>query len=158
MKFPRNARIFRGQLDAAPLALVFFLLVIFLMLGSLVYTPGVRLQLPVTEGLPGMDRPSVSVAIDASGRVYYQNQVVAKAPGGLCDGGQPFHYGFRIQAQVSDQCLAAGQVLGLGQRAEDGLEQGSIGAELGADETETGQLAGEVRGARIEDRQGLPVM
>ena len=78
MKFPRNARIFRGQLDAAPLALVFFLLVIFLMLGSLVYTPGVRLQLPVTEGLPGMDRPSVSVAIDASGRVYYQNQVVER--------------------------------------------------------------------------------
>src|SRR5512138_2901778 len=76
MKFPRNARIFRGQLDAAPLALVFFLLVIFLMLGSLVYTPGVRLQLPVTDGLPGMDRPSVSVAIDAKGRLYYQNQPV----------------------------------------------------------------------------------
>jgi biopolymer transport protein ExbD len=78
MKFPRNARIFRGQLDAAPLALVFFLLVIFLMLGSLVYTPGVRLRLPVTEGLPGLDRPSVSVAIDASGRLYYQNQVVER--------------------------------------------------------------------------------
>ena len=26
MKFPRNARIFRGQLDAAPFAAVFFLL------------------------------------------------------------------------------------------------------------------------------------
>ena len=33
MKFPRNARIFRGQLDAAPFAAVFFLLVIFLMAG-----------------------------------------------------------------------------------------------------------------------------
>ena len=33
MKFPRNARIFRGQLDAAPFAAVFFLLVIFMMLG-----------------------------------------------------------------------------------------------------------------------------
>jgi len=76
MKFPRNARIFRGQLDAAPLALVFFLLVIFLMLGSLVYTPGVRLQLPVTDGLPGIDRPSVSVAIDAQGRLYYLNKPV----------------------------------------------------------------------------------
>ena len=42
MKFPRNARIFRGQLDAAPFAAVFFLLVIFMMLGSLVYTPGAR--------------------------------------------------------------------------------------------------------------------
>jgi len=34
MKFPRNARIFRGQLDAAPFAAVFFLLVLLLMLGT----------------------------------------------------------------------------------------------------------------------------
>jgi biopolymer transport protein ExbD len=76
MKFPRNARIFRGQLDAAPFATVFFLLVIFLMLGSLVYTPGVRLQLPVADNLPGTDRPTVAVAIDASGRLYFENQIV----------------------------------------------------------------------------------
>ena len=46
MKFPRNARIFRGQLDAAPFASVFFLLVIFVMLGSVLQTPGVRVDLP----------------------------------------------------------------------------------------------------------------
>jgi biopolymer transport protein ExbD len=76
MKFPRNATIFRGQLDAAPFAAVFFLLVIFMMLGSLVYTPGARveLQLPRADGLPGTDKPSVSVAIDAEGRLYYENQ------------------------------------------------------------------------------------
>ncbi len=74
MKFPRNARIFRGQLDAAPFAAVFFLLVIFLMLGSLIYTPGVLLQLPTAEDLPGTDRPNVAVAIDANGRMYFQNQ------------------------------------------------------------------------------------
>jgi len=76
MKFPRNARIFRGQLDAAPFAAVFFLLVLFLMLGSLMYTPGVRLELPVTDDLPGTDKPTVSVAIDAGGRYYYDNQLV----------------------------------------------------------------------------------
>lgn len=76
MKFPRNARIFRGQLDAAPFAAVFFLLVIFLMLGSLMYTPGVRLELPVAEDLPGTDKPTVAVAIDAGGRYYYDNQLV----------------------------------------------------------------------------------
>lgn len=76
MKFPRNARIFRGQLDAAPFATVFFLLVIFLMLGSLTYTPGVRIQLPLTKDLPGTDKPTVSVAIDPNGRLYYQNQWV----------------------------------------------------------------------------------
>lgn len=76
MKFPRNARIFRGQLDAAPFATVFFLLVIFLMLGSLVYTPGVRLNLPVGEDLPGTDQPSVAVAMDANGRLYYENRLI----------------------------------------------------------------------------------
>jgi len=74
MKFPRNARIFRGQLDAAPVATVFFLMVIFVMLGSLVYTPGVHIQPPVAEGLPGTDKRTVAVAIDANGQLYFQNQ------------------------------------------------------------------------------------
>ena len=55
MKFPRNARIFRGQLDAAPFASVFFLLVIFVMLGTLVHTPGVRIDLPRADDLAGTD-------------------------------------------------------------------------------------------------------
>ena len=81
MKFPRNATIFRGQLDAAPFAAVFFVLVIFMMLGSLVYTPGARveLQLPRADGLPGTDKPSVSVAIDAEGRLYYENQWIEES-------------------------------------------------------------------------------
>ncbi|HNR70956.1 MAG TPA: biopolymer transporter ExbD [Verrucomicrobiota bacterium] len=76
MKFPRQATIFRRQLDAAPFAAMFFLLVLFMMLASLVYTPGARLELRLPEGagLPGADRPSVSVAIDADGRLYYENQ------------------------------------------------------------------------------------
>jgi biopolymer transport protein ExbD len=63
-------------LDAAPFAAVFFLLVIFVMLGSLVYTPGARLelQLPQANGLPGTDKRPVWVAIDADGRLYYENQ------------------------------------------------------------------------------------
>jgi biopolymer transport protein ExbD len=77
MKFPRNARIFRGQLDAAPFAAVFFLLVIFLMLASLVYTPGgVPLRLPLANDLPGAAPQSVAVAVDASGRLYFENQPV----------------------------------------------------------------------------------
>ena len=76
MKFPRNARIFRGQLDAAPFVAVFFLLVMFLMMGSLMYTPGVRLELPMADDLPSTDKPTVSVAIDSSGRYYFDNQQV----------------------------------------------------------------------------------
>src|ERR1035441_404195 len=81
MKFPRNARILRSQLDAAPFAAVFFLLVMFMMLGSLVYTPGARLelQLPRANGLPGTDKPTVSVAVDADGRLHYENQLIEES-------------------------------------------------------------------------------
>ena len=76
MKFPRNARIFRGQLDAAPFAAVLFLLVLFLMLSTLMYTPGVRLQLPLADDLPGTENRTVGVALDHGGRYYYENQLV----------------------------------------------------------------------------------
>jgi len=79
MKFPRNARIFRGRLDVAPFAAVFFLLAIFLMLASLVYTPGVNLELPVADELPGTDKPTIAVAIDGNGRLYFENQLIDEA-------------------------------------------------------------------------------
>lgn len=78
MKFPRNAKAFRGQLDAAPMAAVFFLLVMFLLLASLMYTPGVKIKLPVAAGLPGVDGLRVTVAVDSSGKFYFQNQVVTE--------------------------------------------------------------------------------
>jgi len=76
MKFPRNARIFRGQLDAAPFAAVLFLLVIFMLLGSLVYTPGVRIQLPVGDGFVGTDKRTIAVSLDANGRYYFDNHAI----------------------------------------------------------------------------------
>jgi biopolymer transport protein ExbD len=78
MKFPRNARIFRGHLEIAPFASVFFLLVMLVSLSSLMYAPGVRIQLPVANDLPGIDKPSVSVAVDRSGGLYYANKRVAE--------------------------------------------------------------------------------
>ncbi|MCX6921875.1 MAG: biopolymer transporter ExbD [Verrucomicrobia bacterium] len=71
----------RVQLDAAPFVAVLFLLVIFTMLGSVIYTPGARLelQLPRAEGLSGTDRPTVRVAIDADGRLYFLNRWIEEA-------------------------------------------------------------------------------
>ena len=74
MKFPRNARMLRSQLDVAPFASVFFLLVIFALLGSLVYTPGVQIRLPAADDLPGVETPTVAVAVDAEGRLYFRHQ------------------------------------------------------------------------------------
>ncbi len=93
MKFPRNARIFRGQLDATPFAIVFFLLVIFIMvaspqfsnmvlqsqLGSVLYTPGVQIRLPLADNLPGTDKQTIVVAVDANDRLYYDNEGVDEA-------------------------------------------------------------------------------
>jgi len=79
MKFPRNARLLRSPFDVAPFAAVFFLLAIFLMLEGLVYTPGVRIEPPLADGLPGTDQPSVAVAVDADGRYYFANQMVSEA-------------------------------------------------------------------------------
>lgn len=77
MKFPRNSKILRSQFDVAPFAAVFFLLAIFLLIGSLMPVPGVRgLQLPAAANLPGINTPGVSVAVDAAGRVYYDNSQV----------------------------------------------------------------------------------
>jgi biopolymer transport protein ExbD len=76
MKFPRHARLLRSQLDFAPFASVFFLLVIFLLLGPLLSTPGIRIDLPVADNLTGTDKPTLTVALDANGRVYFQSQLI----------------------------------------------------------------------------------
>jgi biopolymer transport protein ExbD len=78
MKFPRNTRLLRNPFDVAPFAAVLFLLVVFLMLGALLPVPGIPLQLPTANDLPGTDKPSVAVAVDSSGRFYFANQIVSK--------------------------------------------------------------------------------
>ncbi len=76
MKFPRNARLLRSPFDVAPFVAVFFLLLIFLVLAMLLPTPGLSLRLPVGDDLPGTDKPTVAVAIDATGRLFFANQIV----------------------------------------------------------------------------------
>jgi biopolymer transport protein ExbD len=78
MKFPRNARIFRGQLDVAPFAGVFFLLVMFLLLASLVATPGIQIDLPVVSAaeLSGVTGPTVEVEVGKNGQIYFENQLI----------------------------------------------------------------------------------
>jgi biopolymer transport protein ExbD len=78
MKLPRNVKIFRGQLDAAPFASVAFLLLIFLVLQSkLVFTPGLLLRIDVPEvpvDLAGTVNPTVVVAVDRTGQIYCDSQ------------------------------------------------------------------------------------
>jgi len=62
----------------APFAAVLFLLVIFLMLGALLPTPGLSLHLPVASDLPGTDKRTIAVAVDAASRFYFANQMVTE--------------------------------------------------------------------------------
>jgi len=79
MRFARNTKIFRGGVDAAPFAGVFFLVLIFVMLFySHVFFPGVPVKLVDQEGAPEMTTRSVKVLasrkIDFLGELYsYRN-------------------------------------------------------------------------------------
>ena len=80
MKFPRNARILRSQFDVAPFAAVFFIVMIFLLLGALMPVQGLHTSLtpPAADNLPGVDGRTVAMAVDATGQFYFQNQVVSE--------------------------------------------------------------------------------
>jgi biopolymer transport protein ExbD len=80
MKFPRNAKLLRSPFDVAPFAAVFFLLILFLLLGALLPTPGLSLNLPAAgvASLPGPDKPTVAVAIDSNGRMFFASQMVTE--------------------------------------------------------------------------------
>lgn len=79
MKFQRQVRRLDHLLDLPSVASVFFLLVLFVMLGPLVYTPGFRVELPVAAELPGADKPTVTVAVDAAHQLYFANRLVTDA-------------------------------------------------------------------------------
>jgi biopolymer transport protein ExbD len=80
MKFGRNAKIFRGQLDAAPLASVLFVFMILLLLHpALVFLPGVPVNLPESVDLPGTTNPKVVVVIDRGGQMYFESQAIDDA-------------------------------------------------------------------------------
>lgn len=75
MKYPRNTRIFRGQLDVAPVACVFFMTAILLFLHSqLAFTPGVRLDLH-----PSTDTNRPSLYIDSENIFHYAGSTMSAA-------------------------------------------------------------------------------
>ncbi len=76
MRFPRNTKLFRGQLDAAPFASVLFMFIILLLVqSSLVFTPGITVRLPEAVDLSGTTNPKVVVTVDDGGQIYFENQV-----------------------------------------------------------------------------------
>lgn len=78
MKFPRSTRLFRGQLDLAPFLCVLFLLAFALALRDFLVLPrGARLELPAAASpiAAGAGERLWILALDASGRLYFENQI-----------------------------------------------------------------------------------
>jgi biopolymer transport protein ExbD len=70
MRYSRNIKIFRGGVDAAPFASLFFLVVLFVMLFySHVFFPGVPIKLVEEEPPPEM--PARTVKVHASGTIQF---------------------------------------------------------------------------------------
>jgi len=81
MKLPRNAKVFRGQLDVAPFMGVFLLLLMFVMLQRhITFMPGIPVTLPEAADLAGIRAPAVTVVVDDRGRLYFdQHQLESPA-------------------------------------------------------------------------------
>ncbi len=80
MKLPRNSKIFRGQLDVAPVVGVFFLLLIFLLLQNYItFVPGVAVRLPEGANLSGFRGPAMAVIVDRGGHFFFDNQQLTRS-------------------------------------------------------------------------------
>lgn len=80
MRFQRTTRVLRGQWDAVPFLCVLFPLAFFLLFHQYLVLPrGTLVELPTGDG-PRLDPglPRVVLAVDALGRVYFENQYVAE--------------------------------------------------------------------------------
>lgn len=80
MRFPRQARIFRGQIDAAPVIGVFFLLLIFLTLkSSLIFKPGIPVTLSKQSSENSEPGGAPLLRINARGHLLYGGTVFREA-------------------------------------------------------------------------------
>ncbi len=89
MRYPRNIKIFRGGVDAAPFAGLFFATVLFLvLLYSHVFFPGVPIVLGNSEERPEMTGRTVSVLKDGTVRFLGEAMDLARLQAALRDGVQ----------------------------------------------------------------------
>jgi len=133
MRFPRRTRLLRNPFDATAYAAVFFLMVIFLSLGSRLYTPGVKIDLPVAADQPGTDQPSVVVAMDELGRYYYQNRMMDETE---------LKSRFSLAARQSPEPLTLMIMMDKRARVEDLLQLQKLAREVGIQDAAIATLPG----------------
>jgi len=122
MRFPRRARLLRGPFDATAYAAVFFGMIIFLSLGSRLYTPGVQIRLPEVADQPGVAKPTVTVALDQHGAYFFQNQPIEPAL---------LRERLREIAQTAPEPMALLILMDKGATIDDLLQLQSLGRDAG---------------------------
>ena len=137
MKFPRNARVFRGQLDAAPFASVLFLLVLFLLVqSSLVFVPGVRL-IPLGGASPRFAVAGEMARLSAARRILFASRRFSEE-----------EFVVHLRGLASSNQLPAQLTLlaepGAHRRIRDAVPEGSRGRALVAVGPEGGWSDGEI--------------
>jgi biopolymer transport protein ExbD len=120
MRFARQATIFRGPLDAGPVVGVLFLLVLFMLLSSLLYTPGVLVNF---EGSAPPDARTITVTSD--GQILFAGKTNQAADLEQLRAGElknaPGNQPFRLQVEPGADPGLVEQVRGLFQvRLPDG--------------------------------------
>jgi biopolymer transport protein ExbD len=77
MRFPRNAKIFKGQWDVLPFAGVFLLLPLLLLITlRQTFTSGIHVRVPEVDAeLRGTFGAVAMVVLAADGRMFFENQV-----------------------------------------------------------------------------------
>jgi biopolymer transport protein ExbD len=104
MRFARHAKIFRGPLDPAPVAAVLLLLMLFMLLGSLVYTPGALVQLGQTILVTSSNDIAFAGKTYKPGELDQLRADLQAAPGSA---------GFSVTAQPGADPAVAGQISNL---------------------------------------------
>src|SRR5690606_790661 len=101
-----------------PIAGVFFLLLIFLLLASLVYTPGVPVAIsarpitpPTLHSATGAAGPTVVVTVNVAGNFFFENQLIGES---------------ELQSELAAESLRARSPLTLIVLADKDVEYGVI--------------------------------
>ena len=112
MKLPRNAKVFRGQLDVAPFIGVFFLLLIFVILKNFVtFVPGVTVRLPESSSFSGFRGPALAVIVNGGGQLFFADRELNLE---------------EMQSQLSEAVSAAEEPLTLIVQADTNVPYGTL--------------------------------
>jgi biopolymer transport protein ExbD len=143
MRYPRNIKIFRGGVDAAPFAGLFFATVLFLvLLYSHVFFPGVPIALSDREGPPEASERTVAVLKDGSVRFLGEVMDFASFRSGLREGVQKGDLPRRVVLETEP-----GTEERLQKRVEDLLKDAGLSIKLPGTRMELPEDAGFVGAA-----------